>query len=141
MKRKLLLTACFATLAAIPALAETEKLSDAEREARNKHLQILNDRLINGKPQFSMSGTLKSIGGNRYSVNGEEFVVDSDTIVQGKLVTNTEVEVRGFLTEGEPKLATQVVELEHSSDGAKSNIESKSEEGAVNEDGAPIMRR
>lgn len=79
--------------------AEGEKL---------KQIQVLNDRIVNKRPQFSMSGVVKRLADDHYAINGEQFLVNKETQIQGELKTGVSAEVRGFLVPGKPKIANQV---------------------------------
>ena len=123
MKKKLLSLALGSGIAIIvgrgvmPCAAEeakiTKKESEASEKARHELIQTMTDRLINKKAQFSMVGPLQILAGNRYSVSGEVFLVDEQTRVQGRLASGSDVEVRGFLSPGQIKTASQVVVIEN----------------------------
>ena len=104
---------------------DNEKAS-AERQA---HIQLMNDRLINKLPQFAMTGELKKLSAERYSINGEVFEVSKDTRIQGRLVPGARAEVRGFIEQGKSKLANQIVVFEETPSAAESSAE---EPAAVN---------
>lgn len=89
----------FAEEEEVPSVAET-----IGKQAEEIRLGILN-----GTPQFSMVGPLRREGGDRWSVNGEIFVVNDDTEVLGPLKAGQTAEVRGYLKRGEAKRARQII--------------------------------
>jgi hypothetical protein len=101
-----------ALLAAAPCLAEDlsdQQAPDEHASARTEHQrQVLRDRILNHVPQFSMAGTLERKGA-KWSVNGEAFEINDDTMIQGEMKPGAEAEIRGFTSAADPKLANQVV--------------------------------
>ena len=74
-------------------------------------------------PQFLMVGQVEKNRDGSYSINGDSFSIDSDTIIHGEFRDGSYAEVRGELKKGQPKVAHQVVATEYN-EGGQSSIES-----------------
>lgn len=98
------------------------QLSAEEQAKRDHMLEVMNDRIRNRLPQFSMTGELELLGGNRYAVQGESFETDDKTNIQGTLEAGATVEVRGFISPGKPKVANQITVADSAGAGAVSAL-------------------
>ncbi len=88
MKRYLILTTFFFQLAISYSHAQSELQLDKQAIAIRKSIE-------NGPPQFSMIGELTKGRTTEFSVNGEDFVIDSDTRVSGTLRHGKSATIRG----------------------------------------------
>lgn len=95
--------------------------SDASPEERirleiARQVEELTKRIKEGTPQFSMNGPLEVNRDGGYMVNGENFIINSETETFGELKVGGMVEVRGYLKPGQPKVAFKLVFFETQSD-------------------------
>lgn len=101
---------------------EVSSPEEAIRLEIARQVEDLTKRIKEGTPQFSMNGTLEVSSDGRYMVNGEPFLINSETQILGQIKAGQMVEVRGYLKPGQPKVAFRLVFYEH-----KEPLKSKSE--------------
>lgn len=90
---------------------DTPRESNDVPEKIRKQIAELSRGIMHGEPQFTMVGELEGSGPS-YSVRGETFSINSDTVIYGELSPGAYVEVRGILSRGQPKIAKQIVVAE-----------------------------
>ncbi|MFM1847866.1 MAG: hypothetical protein RL417_1340 [Pseudomonadota bacterium] len=96
-----------------PTAANVRDGAEAERVV--SEITRLAEESRRGAPQFSMIGEVTG-GGNSWWVNGEEFFLDSATVVTGELKAGRTVEVRGLRMRGQPLTARHVTVFPESKD-------------------------
>lgn len=92
------------------------KNTSISEQYRKDQLAILSKRLHSNTPQFSLVGQVLKNGGNKYSINGEQFIVNKKTTIFGNFKVGKSAEVRGFVRPGLTKLATQITVIEKPAD-------------------------
>lgn len=108
---------------------ESVSSSHSERseipERIRDQIKALSDGAKRKHPQFMMVGELSKLGSNQFSVNGEVFLVDEKTVVNGPLTPGRRAEVRGKLVHGKPKVASQIsTSAPSASEAASSSLRS-----------------
>lgn len=98
MFRNLLITLilCNLALCASSSLAEdAPRLSTDEIATLQEQAALIRKRIESGPPQFSLIGLVERGEDADYSVNNEDFIVDSTTRINGNFRVGANAQVRG----------------------------------------------
>jgi len=125
MKNYIAYPLCFLTLLTPPSVSAESLVAGSStaldpKEAREtervvEQIQQLAEESRRGAPQFSMIGEVTG-GGSSWWVNGEEFLIDDNTVVTGELRAGKTIEVRGLRGDTKRLVARHVTVLEGKSD-------------------------
>jgi hypothetical protein len=108
--------------------------ADLARQATELRKQI-----ENGPPQFSLIGKLERGDDSEFSVNGEDFVIDSDTRINGNLQIGRSAMVRGDRI-GDRNYAKKILveQSDHSSNSSQSRADVQDEVPLLGSGPAPL---
>lgn len=87
--------------------APTTTKADELGEDLRRQIEELKIAEMRKGPRFALSGKIERADDGAYAINGETFVVDSTTQIQGTLSIGAQAEVTGSL--GPPKIAELVI--------------------------------
>ena len=97
-------------LAARPVLAESPPTQPSDLgAAMRRDIEKYKLQALSQGPQFRLVGQVNYGRHARYAINGEEFDISPDAVVEGKFRIGAQVEVTGPYRQGSTKVANKVV--------------------------------